>query len=83
MPAKQVQDPGEHAETEDETDDLSCRVSRFPFINGPEGQLCKALGRGDPRPHKFGDETLRADRGAWSQSHRRRIFPYSRSRVEN
>ena len=67
MSTKQVQDPGEHAETEDEPDDL--------FIDGPEGLLCQPLGCGDPSPDKVGDETLRADCCPWSQSHCRGILP--------
>ena len=75
MSTKQVQDPGEHAETEDESNDLCRRIPRLPFIDGPEGLLCQTLGCGDPSPDKVGDETLRADCCPWSQSHCRRILP--------
>ena len=75
MSAKQVQYPRENAEAQDQPDDLSGRVTRLAFVNGPEGRLGQSLSRRDPGPHKLSDKALRAYRRSRRQGRGSRILP--------
>ena len=75
MSTKEVQHPGEDAETQYEAGNLGRGLARLSFVNRLEDVLCQALRSGDPGPDVGGNKVLRAHRRARCQSNCGGVFP--------
>ena len=58
MTTKEVQNPGEDAEPEEESGNLGGGIAGLAFVHGPDDEAREVLRRLDPRPDAAFDEAL-------------------------